>query len=145
MRKSYLASLVIASFLRAETLDFDRSGTPTSAILDSFAVREAIIGEEAEIKKFYDSWGAMTRDERAAITRDAYRNPDKYLPGRNHFFQAMANAPSITVPGHTRGKVLEISKARCSVSFGATITYIKVRIETKNQAFNPYSLPFERP
>jgi len=122
MRKLYLASFAIASLLRAEILDFDREGTQTTAILDSPAVREAIIGEEAEIKKFYDSWGTMTRDERVAITRDAFRNPDKYLPGRKHFFDAMASAPSITVPGHTRGKVLEISKARCSVSFGATIT-----------------------
>jgi hypothetical protein len=64
----------------------------------------------------------------------------------------MANAPHINVKENTRCRMLEISKAGCSASAEATITYVRAIITngaSKGQQVwicrDPYSLPFESP
>ena len=74
------------------------------------------------------------------------------MPSRAAFLAAMASAPHITVKENTRSRMLELSKAGCSPSAEATVTYVRVVItkgDSKGQQAwicrDPYSLPFESP
>jgi len=58
-------------------------------------------------------------------------HPDQMLPGHRDFLDAMAKAPSLTIPGKTRARVLEESKARCLPDGVSTVTFTRFVINGK--------------
>jgi len=136
------------------SLSISRTSEPTKVVIDSPEIRRLVSdqeGRQAEVDRFWRE--GHTSEEKNQRIRDMAKQPDYFPPGRKEFLEAMASAPSLTVPGKTRAKVVEISKARCLSDAFSTITFIRVLISGKKPpggtevwlCRNPYALPFERP
>jgi len=100
---------------------------PTSVVVDSPDVRKLISEEETRQDQedhFYRE--RHTKEEKLQHADDLIKHADQVLPGHKDFVEAMAKVPAITVPGKARGKVLQISKARCLPDGTSTVTFIRV-------------------
>jgi hypothetical protein len=109
-----------------------RSRGPISTIVDSPEIRKLISEEEkrrGEADRFYRE--SHSPEETLRHTRDLLGHPDQMLPGHKDFLDAMAKAPSITIPGKTRARVLEESKARCFPDGVSTTTFVRFVINGK--------------
>jgi hypothetical protein len=109
-----------------------RSRGPVSAAVDSPEIRK-LVGEEEKRRDEADRFfrESHSREESLRHTRDLLEHPDQMLPGHKDFVDAMAKSPSITVPGRTKAKVLEISKARCRPDAVSTVTFVRFVISDK--------------
>jgi hypothetical protein len=106
--------------------------TPTSVAVDSPEVRQLISEEEKrrdEVDHFFRQ--NHTKDAELQHVDDLIRHPDRMLPGHKDFVEVMAKAPAITLPTKARGKVLQISKARCLPDGVSTVTFIRMVVVGK--------------
>jgi len=109
-----------------------RLKTPMRAIMDSPEVRKIIREEEGRQGTIDQRFREIhTRDELRALAKDRNSHPDQWSPGHKEFVKAMNQAPSITVPGKTRARVLEFSKARCLPDDFSTVTFVRMVIVGK--------------
>lgn len=108
------------------------SRRPISTVLDSPEIRK-LISEEEKRRDQADRFlrESHSSEERLQHTRDLIEHPDQMLPGHKDFLDAMAKAPSITIPRKTRARVLEISKARCLPDAVSTVTFVRLVISGK--------------
>jgi hypothetical protein len=165
LRKHYSVVVNVKTLLLAFTaggatlsaqwsLSISRTSEPTKVVIDSPEIRRLVSDQEArqaEVDRFWRE--DHTSEEKNQRIRDMARHPDNFPAGRMEFLEAMANAPGLTVPGKTRAKVVEISKARCLPDAFSTISFIRVLVSGKKApggtevwlCRNPYALPFEKP
>ena len=73
------------------------------------------------------------REKHTAVEKLQYmdnliKQPDRVLPGHKEFIEAMAKARTIAVARKARGKVLQISKARCLRDGVSTVTFVRMVI-----------------
>src|ERR1700691_2070787 len=130
----FVFSLLVATILNAQQSVpiGGRSKTPIGAVVDSPDVRKLISEEERrrdEADRFYRE--NHTAEEKRQHAENLLHHPDQVLPGHKEFLEAMAKAPSISVPGKTRAQVLEISKARCLPDGVSTVTFTRMLIVGK--------------
>jgi hypothetical protein len=110
-----------------------RSRGPIRTVVDSPEIRQLISQEEKrqdEADRFLYREN-VSREEKLRRFRDLLAHPDQMLPGHRDFLYAMAKAPSLTIPGKTRARVLEESKARCLPDGVSTITFVRFIINGK--------------
>jgi len=62
--------------------------------------------------------------------RELGQHPDRYIPERIAFLDAMARAPGVTVSGESYCRIINRSKAMCDRHPGPNPTYFKVRISS---------------
>lgn len=109
-----------------------RSRGSISTVVDSPEIRK-LISEEEKRRDEADRFSRESHSPEETIrhTRDLLEHPDQILPGHKDFLDAMAKAPSITIPGKTRARVLAISKARCRPDAVSTVTFVRFAISDK--------------
>jgi hypothetical protein len=134
VRAFSLLCVLFAAILQAQRLVpiGGRSRGPIGTVVDSPEIRKLINEEEKrrdEADRFYRE--SHSSEERLQHTSDLIHHPDQMLPGHKDFLDAIANAPSITIPGKTRARVLEESKARCRPDGVSTITFVRFVINGK--------------
>lgn len=101
----------------------DRSA-PISIVQDSPEVQDLVAEEEARQAEFDQLLRTNRPSDKEYIRRVREQDND---PARKAFFGALASAPHITVKENTDCRLLQISKARCSVAHSTT-TFLKVVI-----------------
>jgi hypothetical protein len=138
VRFSFISYLVFAAVLQAQPPVYWNQGAkipisgvgisaPTRVVVDNPEVRKLISEEEtrqAEWDRFYRE--NHTNAEKILHTDDLSKHPDRMLPGHKAFVEAMDNLQAITIAKKTRGKVLQISKARCRPDGLSTVTFIRM-------------------
>lgn len=100
---------------------------PTYAVIDSPEIRKLMTEEEqrqAEADKFWRE--KHSKEEQIRHVEQLALHPDLMLPGHKEFLGATGKAPHMIVPGKTRARVLEISKARCEPDAFSTIRFVRV-------------------
>src|SRR5579884_1287388 len=106
-----------------------RLKTPMKVIIDGPEVRKLIREEEARQDNIDQRFrGIHSRDELRQLEKEWSLHPDRQSPGHKEFVKAMEQAPCIKVPGKTRARVLEFSKARCLPDDFSTITFVRMVI-----------------
>lgn len=143
MRASFIPCLMFAVILEGQQPIYWNHGekipiygigisAPTSVVVDSPEVRKLISEEEKrqdEVDRFYRE--KHTEDEKRQHANDLEKHPERMLPGHEEFVEAMAKAPAMTVARKARGKVLQISKARCLPDGYSTVTFIRMEVSGK--------------
>jgi hypothetical protein len=134
VRAFSLLCVLFAPILQAQRLVpiGGRSRGPIRTVVDNPEIRKRISEEE----KRRDEADRFLREKHSPEElnqhfSDLIHHPDQMLPGHKDFLDAMAKAPSITVPGKTRAQVLEESKARCLPDGVSTITFVRFLINGK--------------
>jgi len=108
---------------------------PVRLVLDSPEVRQLIARQEAfqpreraEIDHFKKDRDRERTDDAAGPLRESLQHPERYIPERTAFLDAMAQAPGVIVPGKSYCRILARSEAMCSRQPYYNPTYLKVRI-----------------
>ena len=130
--KLFIPASVMCSLLWSESLTISRSREPTKVVIDSPEIRRMVKDEErkqAEIDAFYRTPHSEEEVRKRHFEMGAH--PERFPPGHKEFLDSMANAPSMVVPGKTRAKLIEKSKARCMLQGFFTITFIRVVLSGK--------------
>jgi hypothetical protein len=143
VRSSYIAYFVFAAILQGQRPTSWNQGAkiaiygigisaPTRVAVDSPEVRK-LIGEEEARRDEEDRLvrEMRTKDEKLQHIDDLIHDPDRMLPGHKEFLEAMVKAPAVTVDKKVRGKVLQISKARCLPDGISTVTFIRMVVVGK--------------
>jgi hypothetical protein len=133
-RASFIWCVLLAAILYAQrpVPIGGRSQRPTNAVIDTPEIRKLVSEEESrqdQADRFYRE--NHSAEERLQRTEGLILHPNEMLPGHKEFIAAMSRAPSVTVPGKTRARVLEISKARCLEDGVSTVTFVKFEIAGK--------------
>ncbi len=100
---------------------------PLRVVLDDPEVRKLITEEENrrdEADRFFTE--SHTNAEKLQHAYDLIHHPDQVLPGHREFVETMAKAPAITLPKKARGRVLQISRARCGLDGWSTVTFVRM-------------------
>ena len=114
-------------------------------VSDSPEVRRLIAEQEAfqlqektEIDRFHadsasleQKWFRDANLEALRQLRELGQHPDRYIPERIAFLDAMARAPGVTVSGESYCRIINRSKAMCDRHPGPNPTYFKVRISIR--------------
>jgi hypothetical protein len=113
-------------------IDGEGISPPLRVVVDSPEIRK-LISEEEKRRDEADRYLREPSSESEKLRRfnDLIEHPDQMLPGHSEFLEVMAKAPAITVPRKTRGKVLQISRARCRPDGTTTVTFIRMVIKGK--------------
>ena len=91
--------------------------------------------EKAEIDRFFadtasleQKWFRDANPEALRQLREFGQHPERYIPERAAFLDAMVQAPGVTVPGQSYCRIINRSNAMCDRHPGHNPTYFKVRI-----------------
>ncbi len=146
VRAVMMWAVLLATILRGQQPTYWNNGakipiygigisSPLRVVIDSPEIRK-LVGEEEKRRGEFESWlrESSTKEEKLSRYQDLIEHPDQVLPGHREFLDAMAKAPAITVPRKTRGKVLQISKARCQPDGTSTVTFIRMVVLGKKPA-----------
>ena len=124
MRLRFMHCAALATVLSAQQPPYWNKGAevpihgvgpqaPDKVVCDSPEVRR-LIAEEEKRQAEAESWFRnKTIDERRAHIHELLLHPGQMLPGHREFLDAMSKAPAVPVPGKARGKVVQVSTARC--------------------------------
>jgi hypothetical protein len=138
VRPSFIPYLMFAAILEGQRPPYWNQGAkipiygigisaPTSVVVDNPEIRKLISEEETRqdlADRFYRE--KHKEDEKLQHADDLIKHPDRVLLGHKEFVQAMAQVPAITVVRNARGRVLQISKARCLPDGTSTVTFIRM-------------------
>jgi len=72
--------------------------------------------------------GTVKQPKRPRQLRELGQHPEHYIPERTKFLDAMAQAPSVLVPGESYCRIITRSNAMCDRHPEHNPTYFKVRI-----------------
>jgi hypothetical protein len=142
VRTSFISYLVFAAILQGQQPVYWSQGAkiliygigisaPTSVVVDSSEVRKLISEEEARQDEEDRLYREMTKAEQLQHIDELIHHPDRVLPEHKEFVAAMARVPAISVARRARGKVLQISKARCLPDGISGVTFIRMVVVGK--------------